>query len=175
MDKRSHPYTYQVFFNQCRYCSNIIKNEQQRFYIDKIHECRNHFKEIFHLTNNLLGSNNQLPLPPTEDPVSPANQFNDFFTTKIKKIVNALAPDDLSQINTRYLEKEYKATDHFIDFTATTEEDILKPIKAAQPNSCEIDPIPMTILKVHTDIFAPKISEIVNKKQNKILETSQAI
>ena len=39
--------------------------------------------------------------------------------------MNSLAPDDPSQINTRYLEKEYETTDHFIDFTATTEEDIL--------------------------------------------------
>ena len=72
------PYTYQTFFNQCRHCSNIIKNKQQRFYIDKIHECRYDFKEVFHLTNNLLSSNNQLPLPPTEDLVSLANEFNDF-------------------------------------------------------------------------------------------------
>ena len=86
------PYTYQAFFNQHRYCSNIIKSEQQRFYIDKIHECRNDFREILHLTDNLLCSNNQCLLPPTEDPVSMANEFNDFFTTKIKKIMNALAP-----------------------------------------------------------------------------------
>ena len=98
------------------------------FYIDKIHQCRNNFKEIFCLTNNLLGSNNQLSLPPTEDLVYLANEFNDFFTTKIKKIMNALTPDDQLQINTGYLEKEYETTDHFIDFTATTEESILKLI-----------------------------------------------
>ena len=82
--------------------------------------------EIFCLTNNLLGSNNQLPLLPAEDPVSLANEFNDFFTTKMRKIMNVLAPDDPLQINTSYLEKEFETTDHFVDFTATTEEDILK-------------------------------------------------
>ena len=77
--------------------------------------------------------------------------------------MNVLAPDDPSKINTEYLEKEYETTDCFIDFTATTEEDILKLIKAAPPKSCELDPIPMTILKAHADIFSPKILEIVNK------------
>ena len=77
--------------------------------------------------------------------------------------MNELAPGHPLQNNTRYLEKEYKTTDGFIDFTATTEEDILKLIKAAPPKSCELDPVPMTILKAHADIFAPKISEIVNK------------
>ena len=158
MAKRSHPYTYQAFFNQCRYCSNI-NSKQQRFYIDKIHECRNNTKEIFYFPNNLLSSNNQLSLPPTEDQVSLANEFSDFFTTRIKRIMNAVAPDDPLQINTRYLEKEYKTTDHFIDFTATTEEDILKLIKAAPPKSCELDPLPMIILKAQADIFAPKISD----------------
>ena len=61
--------------------------------------------------------------------------------------MNALAPDDPSQINTEYLEKEYETTDGFIDFTATTEEDILKLIKTAPPKSCKLDPMPMTILK----------------------------
>ena len=156
-------YTYQAFFNQCRYCSNIIKSEQQRFYIDKTHESRNDFKEIFCLINNLLSSNNQLPLPPTEDLVLLAHTFYDFFTTKIKKIMHALAPDDPMLMNTGYLQKEYETTDNFIDFTATTEEDILKLIKAAPPKSCELDPIPTPILKAHAYVFAPKIPEIVNK------------
>ena len=95
------------------------------------------FKEMFQLTNNLLGSNNQLPLPPTEESVYLAKEFSDFFTTKIKEIMKVLVPDDPLQINTRYLEKEYETTDCFIDFTATTEEDILKLIKAAPPKSCE--------------------------------------
>ena len=69
--------------------------------------------------------------------------------------MNALAPDDPSQMNTGYLEKEYEMTDCFIDFTATTEEDILKLIQAAPPKSCELDPVPMTILKAHTDYLCP--------------------
>ena len=68
------------------------------------------FKEIFCLTNNLFGSSNQLPLPPTEDPFSLANEFSGFSTTKIKKIMNALAPDDPLQVNTGYLEKEQIAS-----------------------------------------------------------------
>ena len=103
-----------------------------KVYIDKIHDCRNDLKEIFCLTNNLLSSNNQLSLPPPEDHVSLANEFNDF--SMIKKITNALTLDDPFQINTRYLEKEYETADCFIIFTATTEEDILKLINQHQPN-----------------------------------------
>ena len=77
--------------------------------------------------------------------------------------MNELAPYDPLQINTRYLEKEYETTDHFIDITVTAEKDILKLIKAAPPKSCGLDPIPMTILKAHTCSFSPKILEIVNK------------
>ena len=77
--------------------------------------------------------------------------------------MSALVPEDPLQINIGYLEKEYETTDCFIDFTATIEEDILKLIKGAPPKSCEFDLMPMTILKAHTDIFAPKILEIVNK------------
>ena len=62
--------------------------------------------------------------------------------------MNAIAPDDPSQIKTGYLEKEYETIDCFIVFTATIEENILKLIKAAPPKSSELDPMPMTILKV---------------------------
>ena len=70
----------------------LFRHDQEwtvKVYTDKIHECRNDFKEIFDLNNNLLSSNNQLLLPPTEDLVSLANEFNDFSTTKIKKNMNA--------------------------------------------------------------------------------------
>ena len=64
------PYTYQAFLTNAANAQNIIKSKQWRFYIDKSYECRNDFKEIFHCTNNLLSSSNQLPLPPTVDLVS---------------------------------------------------------------------------------------------------------
>ena len=67
------------------------------------------------------------------------------------------------QINSGYLETEYETTDPLINFTATTKEDILKLIKAAPLKCCELDTIPMTILKAYADIFALKISEIVDK------------
>ena len=85
------------------------------------------------------------------------------FSPPNKEIMTTLPPDDPSQIITGYLEKEYEASDHSIDFTATTEEDILKLIKASPPKSCELDPMPMTILKAYTDIFSPKILKTVNK------------
>ena len=62
-------------------------------------------------------------------------------------------PDDPLQINTGYLGKEYETTDCFIDFTATTEDDILKLTEAAPPKRCELDPIPMTILNAHADKY----------------------
>ena len=88
--KDRNKYTYQAFYNQRCYCSNIIKSMQRQYFKEKLIENHNNYKEIFRLTNKLLGKENELPLPPAEDLTTQANEFNDFFIGKIEKIMQDL-------------------------------------------------------------------------------------
>ena len=52
---------------------------KRSFYIEKLLENKSNFKEIFTITNKLLGRNEQLPLPPSDDLGVIAQEFSDFF------------------------------------------------------------------------------------------------
>ena len=71
--KDPNEYTYKSFYNQRCHCSNIIKSAQRQYFMEKITENWNNYKEIFRLTNKQ--NNNELPLPPTEDLSVLANEF----------------------------------------------------------------------------------------------------
>ena len=72
-------YNLNAFYQQRRHVANIIKQAQKSFYIDKLLENRTKFKEIFTITNKLLGRINSSPLPPSENPARLVQKFSDYF------------------------------------------------------------------------------------------------
>ena len=54
-------YNLNAFYQQRRHVANIMKQAQRSFYIEKLLENRTNFKEIFTITNKLLGRNDPLP------------------------------------------------------------------------------------------------------------------
>ena len=161
--KDPNAYNYQAFYNQRRYCSNLIKSVQRQFFKGKITENHGNYKEIFRITNKLLGRDNELPLPPAEDLITQANQFNNFFIGKIEKIMQDLAPSSMNAtLNDEYLELSYETTNRLTNIKTINDQDILSIINRAPPKSCKLDSMPTTLLKVHRNVIAPHIKDIVN-------------
>ena len=69
-NKYPNEYTYQA--NQRCYSSNFIKSAQRQYFMEKIKENHDNYKEIFRLTNKCLGRNNELPPSPAEDLIHPS-------------------------------------------------------------------------------------------------------
>ena len=65
----NHPteYNLNTLYQQRRHVANITEQAQRSFYIEKLLENRTNFKEIFTITNKLLGRNDPSALPPSED------------------------------------------------------------------------------------------------------------
>ena len=98
-------YNLNPFYCQQRtHVSNIIKQAQRSFYIEKLLENRTNFKEIFTITNKLLGRNDPSPLPPSEDPARLSQEFSGYFQDKINSIMLQLKPTSDFPINNRYIE-----------------------------------------------------------------------
>ena len=114
--KDPNDYTYQAFYNQRRYYSNLIKSAQRQLFTGKITENCSNYKEIFRITNKLLGREDELPLPPAEDLITQANEFNDFFIGKIEKIMQDLAPSSTTATLNEYLELTYETTSRLTNF-----------------------------------------------------------
>ena len=130
--------------------------------MEKITENCDNYKEIFRLTKKLLGRDNELPLPPAEDLTIQGNEFNNFFMGKIEKIMQDIAPNNMTDTLDDYLESGFETTERLTNFKMITNQDILSIISVAPPKSCKLDPMPTTLLKVFRDVIASHIKDIVN-------------
>ena len=120
-NKDPNEYIYQAFYNQRCQCSNIIKSGQRQYFMEKISENRYNYKDIFRLTNKLLGKDNELPLPPTEDLSVLANEFNNFFVNKIRKIMQDLAPNNITDTSDDYLDFAFETMERLTNFKLVTD------------------------------------------------------
>ena len=117
---------------------------------------------VFQIANKLLHRNETPPLPPTDDKKLLADQFNEFFITKIDKIMDSLVPSDTHPINDKYIEKDFLTSLHLTNFRPITLQETINLSKSAAPESCELDPIPTSIILKHVEIIVPTIQEIIN-------------
>ena len=155
-------YNQNAFYQQRRHVANIIKQTQRSFYIEKLLENRKKFKEIFTITNKLLGRNNPLPLPPCEDPARLAQEFSDFFHDKINSIMLQLKPTSDCSINNRYIEDGFLTQHHIHELHEVRDEEVLELLTTSPAKSCKLDPFPSKLLVRHHLEVAPILTQIVN-------------
>ena len=73
-----------------------------------------------------------------------------------------VGPNNMTDTLDDYLESAFETTERSTNFKMITNQDILLIISTAPPKSCEMDPMPTTLLKVFRDVVAPHIRDIVN-------------
>lgn len=132
----------------------LLRQTKTEYYISKI-EHSNSCKQMFATCNELLGKSKSSSLP-TSIPDLP-NKFVDFFEEKIDNIRNKMKDH---KSNT--LETTFEGTP-FVAFTPVTEEFVHTLISKAPKKSCELDPIPHSLLPICIDILIPHITSIINK------------
>ena len=156
-------YNYNAFFNQCRYVSNLIKTAQRDFSRKEIIDHRTDYKYIFNLANGLLFRNQLSQYPEANSDVELANGFNEFFKTKIDKIMDSLhSTDDQIACDRSLLESSPQTDCKFTEFREIGEEELRTIIKSAPTKSCENDPLPTSLLKEHLDAILTPLTKIVN-------------
>ena len=116
-------------------------------------------KVLFNIANTLLGNNDPLPLPPTQDLKSLADEFNYFFKDKIAKIMDNLSPTRPTDVNPEYIESEPLTYQVGNKFRHIDEIELMEIIKKTLPKSCELDPFPISVLLTHLDAFLPTLTD----------------
>ena len=71
-----------------REVTSLTEKAKRDFYLDKSNNIKS-CKELFHISNDLLGKQTNSPLPDGSDQ-DVANMFSSYFTEKISKIRNTL-------------------------------------------------------------------------------------
>ena len=106
---------------------------------------------LFNITNTLLGNKGPLQLPPTQDLKTLADEFNYFFKDKIAKIMDNLRSTRPTDVNPEYIESKPLTPQVVNKFRCVDEAKLMEIIKKTLPKSCELDPLPTSVLLTHLD------------------------
>ena len=83
-----------------------------------------------------------------------AEGFSQFFYTKIAKIMDKLKLNISTQNPNKYIKEEYETDKQMHIFMPVFHMDVIDMVKSVPPKSCELDPMPMKILKDHFGALA---------------------
>ena len=124
-------------------CTQLSIAKQETFYAKAIDSAANKQKSLFEVVEKLLDKRDARVLPTHTDPVTLANDFNQFYIEKIDKLRESIPPSTESEIP-RVSVFQGKKLDMF---ALTTVEEVREIIAdSGIKTSCE-DPLPVGILK----------------------------
>ena len=135
---------------------NMIDNAKTEFYQHALSKAGSDSKTMFRIFQELLNNYKVNPLPAVPPEVN-ANDFNVFFIEKIKGLK--------ARFNTNVDHRSHDGNtfnSRFATFKSIDLEYVIKLIQSAPNKTCELDPIPTSILKSVAHTIAPAVQKIIN-------------
>jgi hypothetical protein len=149
---------HQIFKQAQNNVTNACAAAKIDFYCGKIESCNKDQKMLFTVLNDLLKRNKVQSLPTAVDSECLANRFADFFTKKIEKIRSSFPA---SSNNDADGETTYVPLINHLK--PVSEDELKKMIMSMKTKSCQLDPLPTSIIKESMDTMLPYLCEIVNR------------
>ena len=119
-------------------------------------------KQLFHVTDKLLGRHKSSPLPTTISLDCLPGQFSTYFHDKVAIIRNQLDCGTSQALALPYNHDiEFQQTP-FTSFQPITIDYLHSLITKCAPKSCELDPIPTSLLLECLDAVLPTMTSIIN-------------
>lgn len=154
----------QIFKDKCSHFAKLLYKTRETYYTNKIEEIGNDHKQLFKLTSQLMGKNQQSPLPASSSETELSNIFADFFLNKVITIRENLRKDILTDLSDDcFLDSDVRFSGTPLLSFRPASIDEIQSIIAKTPNkSCELDPVPTFLLKNCLSVVAPLITDIIN-------------
>ena len=124
---------------------------------------------MYNIINSLLFRKEQSPLPKAENDYVLAEQFSEFFKDKIDTIMIQLQPAEAGQVNPNYIESQHEIEHRMQSFMPVSSSDISSVISSSPAKHCELDPLPMIMLKENLGPFSEIIANIVTSLQQGVV------
>ena len=140
--------------NRTEYKQNIKKLKIQ-IYTRQVADCKGDTKKLYNLVYGLMGKEKSSPLPDHTDKESLANDFANYFMSKIEKIREELEGYIL------YKPQGWNIRE-FSNFRLFSDEEVRTIIMGMKTKSCEMDPILTELLKKCIAEVLPTITKIIN-------------
>ncbi|XP_062613811.1 uncharacterized protein LOC134275554 [Saccostrea cucullata] len=153
----------QIYRKLCTDYSKLLLQSQQDYYSTKILEIGHDQKQLYNLTNKLMGKVKETIFPAHDSKEMLANRFCEFFTGKIETIRSELSKSKQVNVSEALKSDIQYVGQKLIVFTEATNKEIYDIIMGAPTKSCESDPIPTSLLKPCIEELLPLITVIINK------------
>ena len=143
---------------------NKMESAKRSEYVRRnIQLCGKDSKRLNQQLNRLLGKSAVI-LPDMPDKLKLATEFGDFFSSKIDRLqekIDMKTGDLEPKSQCMVMETpDVEKMEHFQQFN---EEEVLKLIKELPDKSCDLDPVPMHLLKQLVPMLLPVLTHIVNR------------
>ena len=134
--------------------STLVKEVATTYYTDLIDQCARNSMKLFRVVNSRSNLHQSNVLPPHDDPCPLANEFGDFF----------LSQDWIDHWRnwSDWCWPSCCGISITSSETGMSEEEVRSIIMTSTNVSCQLDPIPIWLLKISCDVLAPIITCISN-------------
>ena len=151
--RQPHQWTaYKVEHNRYK---NLINFSKSSHISGLVVSAKGDVKKLYQLLNTITGKVDDNPFPKSDSDEALANGFAEFFLNKIQRICDVLNDKPTLDV----LDREVPRLLRFNKLTTKQVSDLISSMKS---KSCELDPIPTTILKDLIHIWIPSITHVVN-------------
>ena len=143
---------------QCHLCNRMMTKAKSKYLADVIAENSDNPRRLWNLINNILHRIPPPALPEFTSVKSLCDHFSRYFVDKIETIRSKF-PDKVQNIP-QVQKPEIRSKMNV--FERASEDEIKKLILSASSKSCDLDPIPTSMLKNCFDILITPITHIIN-------------
>jgi len=150
----------ELYKNQCGVVNNLIDTLKSSYYTTIIKDHSSDQKVLFKTVDKLLQKPREKRYPPSNDDISLANSFADYFISKIDIIYSELV-DKYVDVEPSLPESSTCPVE-FCNFSQVTQDEVKRFVVKPSSKSCILDPLPASILKGCLTTLLPTITKIVN-------------
>ena len=136
---------------------NSAKSEYYKAQITKSDQ-----NQLFHVINGLFKVKPVPPLPSYESPQSLAEDFNDYFSSKIQALRDNLQKSSLLTMDMHVAIDSSPCRCSFSEFAVVSENYTSDIIEHFKPKSCMLDPAPTQVLIQSADVLADPLTKLIN-------------
>lgn len=150
----------QLYAEQCKAVNDMLKQAKVSYYSSIISENKFNQSILFNTVDKLLHRKPERRYPTAPSTLELSNTFADFFQKKIIAIRNELSTKIPSVVQQH--PEEQVASVELTEFKVMTESEVDRLINMSGLKSCELDPIPASVLKGCRELLLPVFTNIVN-------------
>ena len=149
-----------AFEEQCAIFNKLLLKSKKSYILSLIADSKKDISKLYKVMNKLLKPKSSKKLPQNESPAKFPNIFANFFQSKIAEIQNSL--DAIYCSNKFETDLKHFEGTSFENFTPTTQTQVNNIICSLNTTTCNLNPIPTTVLKKCSPGIIAAITAIIN-------------